>query len=168
MARSCDPLSDPGSNRPIDRPGSRRALVVLPESKHPPALGAQRDVRVAVSANIGLDLLSPPHCVGLRPGRVLRASVPEATVYEDGHFGGYEGEVGATTCFGKRPIHAEPQARSVDRRPNSELALGVASRRCLHAAPRLRAGCLRPRRPVAARSFRFRGHRPTRIRRRCA
>jgi hypothetical protein len=59
-------------------------VLVLPDPNYRPSRIAQALVGVPVSTAVRLDLRLPPVGVCLRPRCVLRASVPEAAIYEDG------------------------------------------------------------------------------------
>lgn len=57
---------------------------MLPESERYPACFEQHCVRLSVALSIALQLRHPVLRVSLRRRRVARASMPEATVNEDG------------------------------------------------------------------------------------
>jgi hypothetical protein len=58
-------------------------ILVRPDPDNlPPSLG-QTHVRIGVAPTIRLDLASPPVGVGLRPGGMFGAAVPEAPIDED-------------------------------------------------------------------------------------
>lgn len=81
----------------LDGANSRLGILVLPDSHDDPSLFPESQLRVHVSTTVCLDLLPPPVGVSLRPGAMLRATVPEAPVYEYRYPLTREGDVGPST-----------------------------------------------------------------------
>src|SRR5262249_52101761 len=76
-------------------------IIVRPQPDDLPSGFRQPRIRVAVTAPIPLDLLSPPSRVRLRPRPMCRAAVPEAAVHEQGYARRCEGEIGAASMAPK-------------------------------------------------------------------
>ncbi len=81
------------------QPGEEPALVparqlVLPDTDHFPALGAEGAGDEAVAGLVGRNLLPPERGVGLGLGGVLGTTVPEAAIDENGEFQFGENKVG--------------------------------------------------------------------------
>lgn len=81
-----------------DPVGDFAGVFVFPEPDRGPAKCVQSPVRVGVPRTIGLDLLAPEICIALRPGAVLRATVPETAIDEDGY-----------PCTGENDVGGAPQ-----------------------------------------------------------
>ena len=58
-------------------------ILMLPHAYYRPSPVAKLTIRIRVPGAIGLDLPAPPISVGLRPGGMLRAPMPEAPIHED-------------------------------------------------------------------------------------
>lgn len=87
---------------------------VLPEAQDEPALAHEVRVGLAIPLDIASQLSPPPGCVADRLGRVVRASMPEAPVDEDGDARAREEDVGATAReAGERMVDAVAQAAPV-------------------------------------------------------
>ncbi len=71
---------------------------MLPDAEDGPALGAQCAVDAAVPGLVAGDLGQPEGGVGLGPGGVFGAAVPETTVHEHGDAEPGEDEVGADSA----------------------------------------------------------------------
>jgi hypothetical protein len=105
-------------------------------------------VGVFVSPPITLDLGSPKLRIVLRPGRVLRATVPETPVHEHRYARRSEDDVRLTSDTGYRPaVDSVPQARRVER--------------FAHAKFDLRVPRLLPTHPTANIRCRFKRHHAT-------
>lgn len=65
---------------------------------------------------------------------MLRAAVPEASIYEHDNSGSDERDVGAPSQSRQRPIDSEAEANAVKRRTKGELLGRIASWRRLHPA----------------------------------
>lgn len=88
---------------PHDLVDSNRCLVhvvVLPKADHGPTRSSQTSVGISISGDVGCKLLGPPGRIRLRPGRVLWAAVPKASVYKDGNAGTREHNVGTASGSG--------------------------------------------------------------------
>lgn len=82
--------------------------------------------RVAVASLVPGDLVAPEVGSGLGHHEVLGAPVPEATIDEDVKADPREYNVGASSAIERqRVIDPEPQARSVEERPDCEFRTGV-------------------------------------------
>jgi hypothetical protein len=141
---------------------------VLPEPQHRPPAGPQQGVRVPVPTYVGFDLRPPPRSIRLRPGRMLRAAVPKASVHENSHLVGDERQIGASTCPWDDPINAETESHPMNGRPKSQFTGRVAATHYPHSVARFRTRGFRSRRLGAVRPFRHRHHQPTRTQLHCA
>lgn len=83
-----------------------------PESQDRPASRPELDIRVTVPKSIAFDLRPPPSRVRFRPRAVRRATVPEASVYENRDLGSDEGNIGPTARAGQRDVNSVSQANS--------------------------------------------------------
>jgi hypothetical protein len=93
-------------------------VFVLPRADDLPAVGSELAVRVGIPATIELYLVSPPVGVGLGPGCVDRATVPETAVDEDRHLHGSKNQVRLASDPDQRPyVHPEAQTSPMQRRP---------------------------------------------------
>lgn len=99
---------------------------MLPNADWQPPGRTEPFVGIAVTPSVGLNLFAPERGVGLRPGRVLGAAMPEAAIDEHCDSGRSEDDVGASTEAG--------QYRAVD--PESE-TLGVEGATKLNLRPRV-------------------------------
>jgi hypothetical protein len=90
-------------------------ILVFPEADNHPAEAEHLGVRISISSNVGLDLLSPVCRVRLRSGVVLRAAMPEASVDEDRKLLAREHNVGASAPIEwKWLVDAEAKTGSVE------------------------------------------------------
>jgi hypothetical protein len=111
----------------LDEVGRFHGIVVLPNPDDLPPRGREHRIRREISLLIPLDLRAPPLRVRCRPGRVLRAAVPETTVYEDGDVRRTEDDVGRASESENHPTrHAIAKAASVKLTPNQQLGPRVA------------------------------------------
>ena len=69
---------------------------MFPHSYHEPTGLAQAPIGVAIASDVAQQFAAPPGGVGLGPGRMKWADVPEAAVEEHGDAGTAEQQVGAT------------------------------------------------------------------------
>ena len=83
---------------------------MLPEPQHCPALRPQHVISVSITLLIRYYFLAPPICVGLRPGSVLRAAVPETSIDEDRNFGTDKRDVSSTASAWQFDIDSVTQA----------------------------------------------------------
>lgn len=74
-----------------------------------PPFSAETHVRVTVPGLVGLDLVQPPFPVGDGCDEVVRAAVPEATVYEHGDAKAGEGHIDPTPGQARNGVlHPKP------------------------------------------------------------
>ncbi len=114
--------------------GGRHVLV---DTHDPPARSPQQGIGMSVPRSIGFQFGSPPCGVGLRPGGVPRACVPEATVYEDRDLRSCEQQVGAAPHPGQRRVHSVAASCCRQGLAQQDLGTGVCSSLRSHAC----AGC---------------------------
>jgi hypothetical protein len=148
--------------------GGSTHVGMLPKPQHGPPAGSQQSVRVPVPTYVGFDLRAPPLGIRLRPGRMLRAAVPKASVHENSHLGGDERQIGASTCPWDSPINAKTESHPMNGRPKSQFTGRVTARRHPHSVAGFRTRGFRSRRLGAVRPFRRRHHQPIRTQLHCA
>lgn len=108
---------------------------VLPVAKNQPSLGPQELAGLRISAPIGSYLVGPVLRVGLRDRVMLRAAVPETSVYKHGDSKPRKDHVcSASQCGDRSAIHMEPKPSSVQQSPEFNLGFGVAPAVRSHAA----------------------------------
>jgi hypothetical protein len=88
----------------------------VPARRNEPARG------VEIARLVALKLGSPVSRVGLGEVSMQRATVPEASIHEDGHARACEDDVGAATPE-ERSVHAEPKPASM--KSGSQLNFGL-------------------------------------------
>jgi hypothetical protein len=71
---------------------------MLPDPNDDPSLPSQASIGVEVSVAVRLQFVSPPLRVVLRLGHVFGASVPEASIHEDGNSVATECDVDSPSC----------------------------------------------------------------------
>jgi hypothetical protein len=74
-------------------------VFVRPDSDHFPAQRPQAEVGIGVSGPVGLDLFTPKVGIALRPGSMLRTTMPKTPVDEDGDATTREDDVDDTSRF---------------------------------------------------------------------
>lgn len=127
-------------------------ILVLPEPEHSPSLCLQQSRRVRIALSVGLELRSPPVCVVLRRNRMGGATVPEATVDEDGHLGAWECDVdGPSGTSGNGELDAIAQSHREEFASKGQLRRSVAPGLGDHPGPDLVSWCLR-RHPIGLHS----------------
>jgi hypothetical protein len=72
-------------------------ILVFPDPYDLPSDFLQPSVRVSIASLIGFDLVTPKGNVTLRRGSMLGASMPEATVHENGNLSPCEGDIGSSS-----------------------------------------------------------------------
>src|SRR5215213_5860003 len=106
------PVAD---DRLCDASRRRYRILVLPHPDDRPRLGAQSGVDPPVSFDVGSELGHP--VIPVPRGHVLveLATVPEATIHEDGHASTREADVHMTTTWSgsDEAVLPEPQASAV-------------------------------------------------------
>ena len=89
------PAFKPGAAEAGEKAAGMGAFeLVLPDAEDGPAAGAEGACDEAVAGAVGGDFLSPEGGVGLGPGGMERAAVPEAAVDENGEPACAKDEVG--------------------------------------------------------------------------
>lgn len=86
----------------LDPAGRGIRVLVLPDSDDAPAAGPKGSVRIGVAGPVGNDLATPELRIGPRPGSVLRATVPEASVDEDSDSRPAKDDIGSTSSLWQR------------------------------------------------------------------
>jgi hypothetical protein len=100
-----------GVESPADPFCASLADLMFPDPDDRPAGGSQPAVRVSVTLDVPLDLAAPPRRIVPRPGDVVRASMPEASVDEDGDFQPSKHHVGLPIQAGdRRAIRRETES----------------------------------------------------------
>ncbi len=130
------------SNQPLDAIGRDGDLFVLPYSQHRPAGVEQPLIRIAIASDVGLDLLSPPFRVVLRPGAVRRATVPKTAIEKDRGSGAGEDDIDGTARTGQQAT-VQPKSEPAPMQLGSQGALArivAPCRRCHPLGSRRRDG----------------------------
>lgn len=100
--------------------------LVLPYAHHAPAESLHVLIGFQVPRDISKQLGIPPRAVPLRPGAVLRTTVPKATVNENHHPACRECQVRTPARkAGQRLIDSIPESTSVQNLPKRNLGLSV-------------------------------------------
>jgi hypothetical protein len=84
----------PASNDVYDAFGRFVGTLMRPDANDTPTRGTQASIGIRVSGAVGLDFVTPKLRVALWPGGVLRATVPEAAIDEDGDSGAGKNDIG--------------------------------------------------------------------------
>lgn len=101
---------------------------MFPKAKHCPTPGGQLRIGSTISPNVRLKLLRPPLAVGPGPCRMLRATMPEASVDENDKPQRPPYDVRLTSEAGLRPhIDAIPHPTRMKKLPHQHLGLRVAA-----------------------------------------
>jgi hypothetical protein len=101
-------------------------IIMLPNADYPPSRSDEPTVSVPVAGLIVPDLVEP--VLGMRLGAtpVLRASMPPATIDENGNLAAREDHIGASMrARNRRDVHAEAEPEGVAGRPQGLLWPGV-------------------------------------------
>lgn len=108
----------------------------LPDRRHTPSVGLQRQAVASIARDVQFKLLPPEPGVrrGRRRGRASLVTVPEAALHEYDSPKPWKHQVRPTRqCADVQPV---TKARRVQRRPHAALGLGVApANPCHHARP---------------------------------
>lgn len=129
---TCQPPAHCGSHAG----GTFLRIVVLPEAHRLPPVLPKVGVGVGIANPVPLQLVSPPARVGRRLAAMLRASVPEAAVHEDGNPRLPEDHVSPPPPFGEWPLVDEvAEAQAVEGAAQGQLAGGALARLTLHPVP---------------------------------
>lgn len=108
--------------------GGSIGVFVFPDADDLPASLVETGVCVGVAGDVALDLGSPEVRVLLSWAVMFWATVPEATVQEDGHLGAGEDDVsGAADLRHGAQADAVAQAKRVQGGPKREFGLGVST-----------------------------------------
>jgi len=113
-----------GFYQSLDAFGGDVRVFVFPDSNHSPAKLDEFHVRVAIPALIRHDLFLPERRIRLGRSSMLRATMPETTIYEDGDLRSEKNDVGPA-------IHAwneallEPIAKAPTEQSRSQLQLSI-------------------------------------------
>jgi hypothetical protein len=91
------------SQRLPDLPGCILWVLMLPDAYDGPTGVREPSVHLSVTLDVPVELWSPVPAVGTRGGAVLRASMPEASIDEDGHSSSRKHDVGADRSPGVGP-----------------------------------------------------------------
>jgi hypothetical protein len=101
---------------------------MFPEAEHRPSGVFKQLVSLPIPLHVPAELLGPEATVGARGGVVLRTTVPEAAVEEDGDPGASENEVGpAADVWDWGLIDAIAQPKGVNGGPEAAFGLGVTA-----------------------------------------
>jgi hypothetical protein len=87
---------------------------VLPHAHDLPAGLCEKSVGLAIAIACPRDLVAPPIPVVFRPRHMFGASMPEATVDEDGNSETREHDVCTPPRAGQRRMNTEPQTLTVE------------------------------------------------------
>lgn len=108
---------------------------VTPDSNHRPASIRQALISVAVARDVALDFRPPPLGVIFRPGAMLRTSMPEAPIEENGDALSRKHNIDRASCpLEDLSMNSEPQPAPVQLRPKRSLGRIVALR-CMSHSP---------------------------------
>src|SRR4051812_46588697 len=99
--------------------------LMLPESKNPPPGLFELPRLASVARHVLREFLEPERPPGTRQDVVVRATVPEATVDEEGRFSSREYNVGPDTEHA--PMETVPEACAIQEATEHELRIGIAS-----------------------------------------
>lgn len=130
---------DASSNDAFDPLCGVQRVFVLPHDDEIPTLGAQQVLRVAITSDVGCELLCPPVRVALRLRGVRGAGVPEAAPDLDDHAGADEHDVVATSRRREHGIvDAVSKASAVQLSPEGEFRRRVPAALTTHSRQRIR------------------------------
>lgn len=116
-----------------------RSELMLPNPHDTPALGHEAAIHLSVSHDITLEFGAPEFAIRLRHHRMLRTSVPEASIDEHGDSGAGERHIrtNRTPFAGSdRVVDAVPQSYGEQGAPEQEFRSRVTSTICDHRPPR--------------------------------
>ena len=101
---------------------------MLPDPDHEPPRLSQREIDLCIASLVRFELGQPIVAVGFGFRPMFWATMPEASVDEDGDFRWSEHHVGSSTHFRERPRRdAVSQAFTVDKGADPEFRMGVAT-----------------------------------------
>lgn len=127
------------ANDPFDPICCLDDVLVLPNPYHGPARISKPSIGVSIALDIGLDFCSPPHGIVLWPRAVLGASMPEASVQEDGNSGDRKGNVHRSPAsLDQFAVEPKTQATAMQLRAQRSFTSVVALRGPHHAFRGLR------------------------------
>lgn len=107
---------------------------MLPNPDDRPSGLCEPAIGISIPSSIRFNLGAPELAVAVRLGCVLRASVPEAAVNEDGDPRWAEDDVNsAATVSEHGPIDSEPQPAGMQRPPQRNFGAGVPASYPRHA-----------------------------------
>lgn len=110
-----------------------RGYLMLPDPDHSPSGGAELSVIESITLHVSGDLRAPIGSVGFGTRAVLRASVPEAAIDEDGHLLATKDDIGsATQALQWLRVYSISKATSMKLRPEGKLRAGVSLPIALH------------------------------------
>ncbi len=112
----------------------RPGILVLPHPQDLPTGQLEDGVGVSVSRHVARQLVAPPRCVALRPGRVLRTCVPEAPIDEHCQAHSRKGDVdGASRPAGYS--ESDPIAKALAMEARRSITSGVRATCALATHP---------------------------------
>ena len=113
------PRGNPIAPQLLDPVRHRDRVLVLPHSYHYPARFLKGAAVAMVTGGVRVELGSPPVCVRLRSDRMLRTTMPEAAIHEDGDLRPRQDNVGA--AWEVRDVHPETESATVQFAPDGKL-----------------------------------------------
>jgi hypothetical protein len=132
--------------RRLDPVGGLSRVLVLPDSHDRPSRVDETPVRVSIPGGVPVELALPPRGVRPRQRRVLRASMPEAPVYEYRDPLSREDDVGPPPQpLNRLNVHPVAQSASVQDPPQRDLRRGIPGSLAAEPTADRRAGRLRHR-----------------------
>lgn len=109
---------------------------MLPNPDHEPPRLSQREIDFCIATLVGSELWQPIVAVGFGFRPMFGATMPEASVDEDGDFRWPEHHVGCSTHFREGPRgDAVSQAFTMDKGTDPEFRVGVATAIADHRLP---------------------------------
>jgi hypothetical protein len=119
----------------------RERILMRPEPQHGPSCGSEQSGRMPVANSVAVDLCGPIACIRLRRCMMLRASMPEAAIYEDRDLRTAEDQVSSSPNSRERPCRdAITHPHRMHRTAHSDLRLGISRSIALHHTPNRRRG----------------------------
>lgn len=108
-------------------------FLVLPDPDYGPSRCAELGLVEAITLDVSSDLRAPISGIGFWARSVLRTSVPEAAIDEDGNLLATEDDVGpAAQALQWSGVDSIPEATSMQLRPEGKLRPSVALPIALH------------------------------------
>lgn len=134
-------LGNPVSPQLLDPICHCDRVLMLPRSHDEPAQLIKAAAVATVTGDVRIKFGSPPVCVRLRSHSMLRATMPEAAIHEDGD--PRPGEDNVRAPWKVRDIHPEAESAAVQFTPNRKLRSRPDSFEVRHEATHCRARRLR-------------------------